>query len=212
MFLKLSQNLQENTCARVSFLTVAGLRPNVWGVKSLRGHSQNFIFFYKRVDNLFYSKSQFLDPIRTASQIRALLRSSHWRCSINKAVLKNFVIFIEKHLCWSLFLPKLQALRPATLLEKDSNTGVFLWIKGKFKEHLIWRTSANSYFLLLRVISISGEVHQSGKMNTLVYHLTHLLTGLRAPLNISKYYSFQHLKLFNALIIQKSPSHWWINI
>ena len=30
-------------------------------------------------------------------------RSSHWRCSIKKDTLKNFAIFTEKHLCWSLF-------------------------------------------------------------------------------------------------------------
>ena len=31
-----------------------------------------------------------------------------------KAVLKHFAIFTEKHLCWSLFLIKLQAFRPST--------------------------------------------------------------------------------------------------
>ena len=57
-----------------------------------------------------------------------IFRSSHQRCSI-KAVLKNFTIFTtRKHLGWSLFLIKLQTLRPATLLKRDSNTGVFLWI------------------------------------------------------------------------------------
>ena len=35
-------------------------------------------------------------------------------------VLKNFVIFTRKRLSWSLFR------RPATLLKRDSNTGVFL--------------------------------------------------------------------------------------
>ena len=30
--------------------------------------------------------------------------------------------FTGKHLCWSLFLIKLQAFRPATLLKRDSNT------------------------------------------------------------------------------------------
>ena len=39
-----------------------------------------------------------------------------------KAVLKNFAIFTEKHLCWSLFLIKLWTLRPATLLKRDCNT------------------------------------------------------------------------------------------
>ena len=34
-------------------------------------------------------------------------RNSHWRCSVKKAVLKNFAIFIGKNLSWSLFLIKL---------------------------------------------------------------------------------------------------------
>ena len=42
-----------------------------------------------------------------------------------KAVLKNFAIFTGKQLCWSLFLIKLQGFWAATLLRKDSNTGVF---------------------------------------------------------------------------------------
>ena len=41
------------------------------------------------------------------------------------AALKNFSIFAEKHLCWGLFLIKLQVFRSATLLKRDSNTGVF---------------------------------------------------------------------------------------
>ena len=52
-------------------------------------------------------------------------RSSHQRCFIMKrAVFENFVIFIEKHLCWSLILIKFIK----TLLKRGSNTGVFLWI------------------------------------------------------------------------------------
>ena len=55
-------------------------------------------------------------------------RSSHQRCS-TKAAPKNLAIFTtRKHLWWSLFLIKLQTLRPGTLLKRDSNTGVFLWI------------------------------------------------------------------------------------
>ena len=33
-----------------------------------------------------------------------------------------------KHLCWSLFLKNLQTFRPATLLKRDLNTGIFLRI------------------------------------------------------------------------------------
>ena len=54
------------------------------------------------------------------------IRSSHWRRSLKKGVLKIFINFIEKNLCWSLFLIKLQAYRSATLLKGDSNISVFL--------------------------------------------------------------------------------------
>ena len=54
------------------------------------------------------------------------------RCSIKRAVLKNFATFTGKQLCWSLFLIKLQALRSATLLKRDSKTGVLLWIFRNF--------------------------------------------------------------------------------
>ena len=44
-----------------------------------------------------------------------------------KTVLKIFSVFTGKHLSWSLFLIiKFQAIRPATLLKRDSSTGVFL--------------------------------------------------------------------------------------
>ena len=49
-----------------------------------------------------------------------------------KAVLKHFTIFIGKHLCWSLFLLKLQVWKTAILLKRDSNIGVFLWILQNF--------------------------------------------------------------------------------
>ena len=41
--------------------------------------------------------------------------------------LKDFAIFTGKHLCWSLFLIMFEALRSATLSERDSITGVFWW-------------------------------------------------------------------------------------
>ena len=55
-----------------------------------------------------------------------------FRRFINKAVLKNSEKFTWKHLCWSLFLMKLQAFRSATLLERDSNAGVLLSLLQKF--------------------------------------------------------------------------------
>ena len=43
-----------------------------------------------------------------------------------KSILRNFAIFTGKHLCWSLFLIKLQAFKSAILLKRDSSTGAFL--------------------------------------------------------------------------------------
>ena len=53
-------------------------------------------------------------------------RGSHQRCSIEKAILKNFAIFTGKYMCWFLPLIDLQALRHATLPKRESNPGVFL--------------------------------------------------------------------------------------
>ena len=60
---------------------------------------------------------------------------------MKKAILKIFAIFTWKKICWSLFLIKLLAFRLATLLERDSNTGVFLL--EKFQENLFWRMLLN---------------------------------------------------------------------
>ena len=38
-------------------------------------------------------------------------------------VLKNFVKFTGKHMCWSLFFNKLAGLRPATSSERDDIAG-----------------------------------------------------------------------------------------
>ena len=55
-------------------------------------------------------------------------------------VLINFVIFTGKHLC-CLFLIKIgQSFRPATLLKRESNTGVFLWMLQNFKNSFLYRT------------------------------------------------------------------------
>ena len=64
-------------------------------------------------------------------------------------VLKNFAKFTGKHLCWSLLLIQLQTFRPATLLKRDSNTGVFLEILQKFEERHFYRTHLGDCFCTL---------------------------------------------------------------
>ena len=55
-------------------------------------------------------------------------------------VLEYFVKFTGKHLCWGIFLIKLQAFRSAALLKSDSDTNVSLWNMRNFQEHLFYRT------------------------------------------------------------------------
>ena len=61
-----------------------------------------------------------------------------------KGVLKSFTNFTGKHLCWSLFLIKSQALRPATLLKSESNAGLSCEIfkNTYFEEHM--RTASST--------------------------------------------------------------------
>ena len=73
-------------------------------------------------------------------------RSSLSQMFFKIGVLKNFANFIGKHQCWSLFLIKLQAWRPATLLKRDSNTGVFLWNLRNSKEHLFLQNTSGGCF------------------------------------------------------------------
>ena len=61
-----------------------------------------------------------------------IFKSSYSLMFLKIGVLKNVVIFTWKKLCCSLFLIKLLAWRPVTLLKIDSNTGVFLWILLNF--------------------------------------------------------------------------------
>ena len=70
--------------------------------------------------------THYSDLFKLSSPNLSKFRSSHRRYSIKIGVSKNFANFKGRQLCWSLFLIRLQALKPTTLLKGDSNTGVFL--------------------------------------------------------------------------------------
>ena len=56
----------------------------------------------------------------------------------------------QENICVKSFFPS--SWRPATLLKRDSKTVDFLWILRNFKEHLFWRTFANSCsFFILKI-------------------------------------------------------------
>ena len=66
-----------------------------------------------------------------------------------KASLKNFSIFTGKHLCLRFFLIKLQVFSSATLLKRDFNTVLFLWILRNFWKRLFWRKSVNRCYWIM---------------------------------------------------------------
>ena len=133
--LKISQISQENTLLGSHFKKAAGLNPatllkrdsnagvllwNLWNFIKVR------LFWKISVNDYFCHK--IFKPLQSGVKILKT-RSSHQRCSIKKAILKNFVIFTGKRLCWSLFLT---SYRPVTLWKGDSTTGIFLWILQNF--------------------------------------------------------------------------------
>ena len=70
---------------------------------------------------------------------------------------------------WSLFLINFQAYKPATLLQRDSNTSVFLWILKNFKNlyfkgHL-WTTASELYWFkvekIIEKVTIIGDVFKT---------------------------------------------------
>ena len=78
-------------------------------------------------------------------------------------VLKNFAMFTGKHLCWGLFLINIQTSRAATLLKRDSNIEVFLWICETFKNTFFYRTnpvaaSGNISWTLFPSLSLSPSL------------------------------------------------------
>ena len=106
----------------------------------------------------------------TSSGIFVTDRSSHQRYSIKELFLKIWQYSQKNHLCSIVFLIKLLAvfsripryfvslriqskcgkMRPATLLKRLSNKGVFLWILANFLKHLFLRTRVASVRIYIR--------------------------------------------------------------
>ena len=105
-------------------------------------------------------------------QLFFLSRSSHWRCSVRKGVLRDFAKFTGKHPCQSLFFNKVAGLSPqaCNFIKKETLAHVlsceFCEISRNtfFTEHL-WATAAlfrhsftfNSQFLY----ELKRKVHLS---------------------------------------------------
>ena len=80
---------------------------------------------YKLHDCTFKGKTYFCSIIKILTKLSQMkFRGSHQRFSIKISVLKNCSIFTGKHLCWTIFLIKLQARR-SQLFWEETPTQVF---------------------------------------------------------------------------------------
>ena len=95
----------------------------------------------------------------------SIVRSRNGRSSCSHISIKNFTTFTGKHLCWSLFLIKLQVLKPVSLLKGDCNTGLSIPIIFRvttltqellFRSNYFSRTAA--FFSFFRIITFSQEL------------------------------------------------------
>ena len=100
-----------------------------WTLKVVRQFSIRGLVDYKKpsVSKRLSAKVYTLSPFYFTS-----LQKQSPVLFYKKVVLKYFAIITEKHLFWGLFLIKLQAFIPATLLKRNSSTGAFLWILRNF--------------------------------------------------------------------------------
>ena len=69
-------------------------------------------------------------------------RSSHWRFSVKKGVLRNFAKFTGKQLCQSLFFNKVAGIRPVTLFKKRLWDKCFSVNFAKFLRKPFWHNTS----------------------------------------------------------------------
>ena len=97
-------------------------------------------------------------------------RNSHRRCSRKKAILKNFAIFTKKHLCWNLFLIKLQATQVFSFeyckILKNTN----------FEEHL--QTVASALLLMHFLVSCFKFIIQAKGLKGFDHELSQIFVML----------------------------------
>ena len=92
--------ISPKTC--LIFSTIVRLKNNF--ASACVFETSRFIFFFQDYPWKKFEQTKNLE--KPCIQGCCWTRSSHRRCSINKAVFKNFAIFTWKYLCWSIFLIK----------------------------------------------------------------------------------------------------------
>ena len=131
VFLKISQNSQENTFGLRNFQNIfftkhlwtnasgifcstllkMGVLSTVFGKPQMNIHYLETLTLEVpfRYIISFFGRINFQCISSLVYTVHCQKQPSEQRCSVKKDVLKHFVNFVGKHLCWSLFLIKLQA-------------------------------------------------------------------------------------------------------
>ena len=99
---------------RLNHWIVINIINSIWNKGEREKGILNYNHFIRKVSQkTFFLNSMkiiiILCPDICKQETICLFKNSYWRCSLRKAALKNLTLFTEKHLCWSLFLIKLQA-------------------------------------------------------------------------------------------------------
>ena len=85
-----------------------------------------------RFVSMWNTRGGFVGNTNASYSDQVCYRSSHQKCSIKKLLLK-ILQYSQENICVGVsFLIKLQATRPPTFLNRDSNTGAFMWILQNF--------------------------------------------------------------------------------
>ena len=107
-----------------------------------------------------------------------IFRSSRSPIFFKAHILKNLASSTGKHLCWSLFLIKLLALKPATLIKRDSST-ISLKLAEFFYEQLLLKNTSSGCFccfcsttnnVTLSVITITLSYNKKSSWRYCNYH------------------------------------------
>ena len=143
-FIKVTETLLHKKSVNFKFLTSFLLDIRVWSIerqtniafllyKGVFTHSAPLASLYTHWKYLKLLFSEVSTGYRKRHEVGLqTLKSNRSQMFFRIGVLKNFAIFKGKQLSWSLFLIKSQTSKPANLLKRDSNSGVFLWILRNF--------------------------------------------------------------------------------
>ena len=106
--------------------------------------------FLHNISYLFPSIAIFVKSCHSTPSIKTRWRR---RCSLKKAVLRNFAKFTGKHLCQSLFFNKVADLWPTTLLKKRLSHRCFTvnfvnFLRTTFLTEHLWTTASARLFIV----------------------------------------------------------------